>query len=224
MRAPTGDGGPALDAAFDLPQGDAATPAGGIAAASDGRLFIADTYNHRVRVVGTDGVIRTIAGIGEAGTGADGGRALETAIDRPSDVAIGPDDALYIADTGNSCVRRLDEEGRLVTVAGRCGERGDGDDGAPAVDTLLDRPYSIAFDEEGDLYIADTHNHRVRVVGAHEVCPRVPLLTSWWRGRAVTRRDGSARSSGRTLRSRHVAPVGAPVHTAGSVPVLLPHP
>lgn len=160
-----GDGGPALDAAFNFPQGDAATPAGGIAAASDGRLFIADTYNHRVRVVEPDGVIRTIAGTGEAGTGGDGGRALETALDRPTDLAVGPAGALFIADTGNSCVRRLDQDDRLLTVAGRCGERGDGDDGAPAIDTLLDRPYGIVFGEGGDLYIADTHNHRVRVVG-----------------------------------------------------------
>jgi sugar lactone lactonase YvrE len=58
----------------------------------------------------------------------------------------------------------VDAKGMITTIAGVCGERGDDGDGGPAVEALLNRPYGVALDRDGNLYIADTHNHRIRVV------------------------------------------------------------
>jgi len=79
-----------------------------------------------------------------------------------------PRGELCIADTFNSCVRKVDVEGTISTVAGRCGEQGSGmdgnGDGGTATQARLNRPYGIALDAHGDLCIADTHSHRIRVV------------------------------------------------------------
>ena len=80
------------------------------------------------------------------------------------DVAVAPNGDLYIADTQNSCVRKVDGDGEISTVAGRCGKRGFEGDGGPAEEGLLNRPYGVALDQDGNLYIAVTHNHRIRVV------------------------------------------------------------
>ncbi len=85
---------------------------------------------------------------------------------RPTDVAVAADGTLYIADTFNGCVRKVDQDGIISTVAGRCGELGYSGDGGPATEAKLDRPYGVALDADGNLYIADTHNHVIRVVYA----------------------------------------------------------
>jgi hypothetical protein len=85
-------------------------------------------------------------------------------LNQPTDVEVGPDGTLYIADTQNSCVRSVGADGVIRTVAGRCGMRGfRGDGGSPAM-ALLDRPYGVETDNAGRLFIADTYNQRVRVV------------------------------------------------------------
>ncbi len=165
MQGYGGDNGPATMAQISNPIGQAATPAGRIVFDTSGNLYIADTGNHRVRRVDPSGVITTVAGNGNAGTAGDGGPATMAELNAPTDVEIGPDGTLYIADTQNSCVRAVDRTtGNISTVAGHCGMRGFAGDGSAPGMALLDRPYGVETDANGNLYIADTYNHRIRLM------------------------------------------------------------
>lgn len=159
----SGDDGPAIEARLHLPVSQSAPPAGRIATADDGTLYIADTLNHVVRRVTTDGVISTIIGTAEAGNGS-GEDPTGAALDTPSDVDVDPAGNVYVADTMNHCVRRVGTDGKLSTVAGICGTPGFAGDGGKADQALLDRPYGIAISDDGALWIADTHNNVIRVV------------------------------------------------------------
>lgn len=159
-----GDGAAALDARLAQPVGQAADPGGRLAFDPQGNLYFADTKNNRVRRIAKDGSISTVAGTGTAGADGDGGLATQAKLDRPVDVEFGNDGALYVADTGNSCVRAVGTNGKISTVAGVCGERGVDGDGAPATKARLDHPYGLAFDRNGDLFIADTENSKIRRV------------------------------------------------------------
>jgi DNA-binding beta-propeller fold protein YncE len=159
-----GDGGPALQARFSQSAGQAADPAGRIAFDRAGNLLVVDTQNHRIRSIDPAGVIRTVAGNGRAGYSGDGGPAEAASLNGPIDVAAAEDGTLYIADTGNSCIRAVDPGGLIKTVAGRCGLRGESRDGQKATEARLDRPYGVALDGDRSLYIADTYNHRIRVI------------------------------------------------------------
>jgi DNA-binding beta-propeller fold protein YncE len=182
MRGFGGDGGPALAATFHLPVGQQGHPAAHLAIDAAGDMFLADTLNNRVRKIalsqGAAGVVTTVAGRGTFGTAGDGGSAVDAELAQPVDVAIGPEGALYIADTENNCVRKV-ADGVITTVAGACGEcSGRIDDpcrcaatdavclgdGGPATRARLKRPTGITFDRQGNLLIADTLDHRVRVV------------------------------------------------------------
>jgi glucose/arabinose dehydrogenase len=79
-------------------------------------------------------------------------------------VAVASDGTVYIADTDNSCVRRVSPDGIIETFAGVCGEPGYGGDGGPAVEALLNRPFGVAVDLDDVVYISDTYNSVVRVV------------------------------------------------------------
>ncbi len=160
----SGDGGPATMATIRNPVGQAAPPAGRIDVDTLGNLYIADTGNNVVRRVGTDGIITTVAGNGTAGFAGDGAAATQAQLNQPGDVEVAPDGTLYIADTYNSCVRAVGADGVIRTVAGRCGQRGFSGDGADPTQALLDRPAGVETDTLGRLWIADTYNHRVRVV------------------------------------------------------------
>jgi hypothetical protein len=164
MAGFSGDGGPAADAQIKLPGGQAAPPAGRITVDKAGNLYIADSANNRIRMVDPDGVISTIAGTGDPTYGGDGGPATKASLSRPSDVEIDAEGNLYIADTDNSCVRKIDTDGVISTIAGKCGQPGYDGDGRDAGEALLDRPYGVALDGDGNIYIADTHNHRIRVI------------------------------------------------------------
>jgi sugar lactone lactonase YvrE len=157
----SGDGGPAIDAQISLPGGQAAPPAGRIATDAEGRLYIADSANHRVRRVDTDGTISTIAGDGTPAYRGDGGPATAASLFRPSDVEVDRDGNVFVADTDNSCVRKIAPDGTISTAVGVCGSPGLGEDGATATEMFVDRPYGIALDDDGTLYVADTHNHRI---------------------------------------------------------------
>jgi DNA-binding beta-propeller fold protein YncE len=177
-RGFAGDGGPALEAEFAMPVGQRGHPAGHIALANDGALYLADTENNRIRRIGPDGMVSTVAGRGTYGSAGDGGPALEAELAYPVDVALSPEGVLHIADTENNCVRKV-EGGRISTVVGVCGKCGSslddpcrcppteaaciGDGGSPGA-ARLKRPTGIVFDRAGNLYVADTLNHRIRVV------------------------------------------------------------
>ncbi len=164
MRGYAGDNGPALMAQINGPVGQAAPPASRIELDAQGNLYLADTGNNVIRKINTTtGVITTFAGTGTAGLAGDGGPATMATLNGPTDIDVAPDGTVYIADTQNSCVRAVGADGNIRTVVGRCGTRGFAGDGLPVAMALLDRPYGIEVDTQGRLWIADTHNQRIRV-------------------------------------------------------------
>ena len=159
-----GDGGPAVDARLLSPQG--------VAVDGAGNLFIADTNNNRIRKVDSAGVISTVAGTGWTGSRGDGGPAVEARLAFPRDVAVDGAGNLFIADTNNNRIRKVDAAGIISTVAGT-GDRGFSGDGGPAVEARLAFPRDVAVDGAGNLFIADTNNHRVRKVDSAGVISTV---------------------------------------------------
>ena len=125
-----------------------------------GRVIFADSANHRVRVLGTDGLMATMAGAGTAGA-ADGPAAKAT-FHGPYDVEEDGKGGLFIVDRLNSCIRQLDNLGVVSTVAGGCGSNGNTDGAAALARFYL--PRGAALDATGRLWVADTNNHRVRRV------------------------------------------------------------
>ncbi len=110
------------------------------------------------------GVITTVAGDGDAGFEGDGQAATAAALgNNPWSVAVDRQGNLYIADTGNNRIRKIDAHGTIQTVAGN-GTAGFSGDGGPATEASLDGPFGVAIDPAGNLYIADTNNHRIREV------------------------------------------------------------
>lgn len=159
-----GEGSDVLEASFQNPKGQQAAPAGRLALGSDGRLFVADTLNQRIRVIdlATD-TISTFAGTGTPGFSGDGGPATAATFFSPTDVAVGPDGEVYVADTENSCVRVIAVDGIVSTFAGICAEPDYTGDGGPPAEARLRKPYGVAVDATGNVFIADTYNHAVRV-------------------------------------------------------------
>jgi len=160
-----GDGGQAEQARLNSPKGQSAPPAGRITLNADGEIIIADTGNHAVRLIDAAGIITTIAGNGTPGYSGDGGPANAAQLNTPSDVAVGPDGSIYIADTFNHAVRVITPDGIINTLAGT-GVRGFSGDGGPASEATLDRPYGLTVATDGTVYVADTHNHRIRRISA----------------------------------------------------------
>ena len=150
----SGDGGPATSAELAQPTG--------VAVDSSGDLYIADNSNNRVRKVDSSGTITTVVGGGISGLG-DGGPATAAQLNQPVGVAVDGSENLYIADAGNSRVRKVDGSGTITTVAGT-GGFGFSGDGGPATAAQLNSPYGVALDGSGNLYIGDTGNQRVRRV------------------------------------------------------------
>lgn len=161
MQGSDGDGGPATAARLFFEAGSNPEPSGGLAVSAD-TLYIAETLGNKVRAVDlATGTIRTVVGTGEAGAGGDGGPASAAQLDAPRDLELGPDGALYIADTDNNRIRKVDAGGVITTVAGT-GELGlDPDDDRPATETMLARPFGIELDPAGNLYVSDTINSRI---------------------------------------------------------------
>jgi len=148
-----GDNGPATSAQL-------AEPAG-VAVDSSGNLYIADAFNYRIRKV-SNGVIATVAGNGTPGFSGDNAPAASAQLYMPWGVAVDSAGNLYIGDTMNYRIRKV-TNGVIATVAGN-GTLGFSGDNGPATSTQLDFPTGVAVDSAGNLYIADTDNHRIRKV------------------------------------------------------------
>lgn len=158
-----GDGGSPLEAQFSFPTGSNPPPAGGITKDDQGRIYVADTLNNRIRRIDLDAdLIETVAGTGEAGFSGDDGDAREAQINNPRDMTMGPDGRLYFADERNNRVRAIDVETLTIETVAGTGEAGFSGDDGPARDAQLAGPSGVTFDDEGFLYIADSLNHRIR--------------------------------------------------------------
>jgi DNA-binding CsgD family transcriptional regulator/sugar lactone lactonase YvrE len=151
-----GDGGKAVASVLTDPRACALDPAG--------NLYIADTIDNRIRRVDTRGQITTVAGSGAAGFSGDGGPATTADLNAPEGLAIGPDGSLYIADTANERIRRVDPNTDVISTVAGNGEEGYGGDGGKGTKAELDVPLGLAVDLRGNLYIADSGNNRVRKV------------------------------------------------------------
>ena len=156
----SGDGGPATAAQINDPTA--------LAVDAAGNVYFADTGNNRVRRIGTDGIITTVAGTGVIGAAVDG-PATASPVSYPSGLAIGPDGLLYIADSGNERVRRLNADGTLQTVAGG-GSNGFGD-GGPATGAYISTVRGLAFDRAGALYLVGSE--RIRRIGTDGIITTV---------------------------------------------------
>jgi hypothetical protein len=150
-----GDDGPATLAQINDPTGVAAT--------SDGGYLIADLNNRRIRRVGGDGIITTVAGTGSAGFSGDGGPATLAQLNAPDDLSNAADGSFFIADPVNDRIRRVAPDGTIATVAGTGTTTFNGD-GGPGTSTNLNNPFDAAPNAEGDLLIADTSNDRIRLL------------------------------------------------------------
>ncbi len=151
----SGDGGPATLASLNQPWG--------VAVAADGTIYVADTHNNRIRRIDTGGIISTIAGNGIPGFTGDGGLATQASLSNPISVAIGPQNAVYFIDSGNQRVRSVSLDGVITTVAGNGTETFNGD-GGPATQAGLGYPGGLAVGQDGNIYIADTLHSRIRRV------------------------------------------------------------
>jgi len=151
----SGDGGPARAAQLNWPRC--------VAVDSTGSLYIADTYNQRIRKVTAAGVISTVAGNGTSGFSGDGGPATAAQLSVPSGLAVDVAGNLYIVDFGNQRIRKVTAAGVIGTVAGN-GTEGFSGDGGPATAAQLNWPRCVAVDSAGSLYIVDTGNRRIRKV------------------------------------------------------------
>jgi uncharacterized protein (TIGR03437 family) len=176
----SGDGGPATSAGLSTPMA--------IAVDSAGNLFIADTGNNRIRKVTPAGIISTVAGGIIAGFNGDGGPATSAALFLPGGLAVDGSGNLYIADMGNGRIRRITPAGTISTVAGNGGKSFSGD-GGPATSAsfnLFGTQAGLAVDSDGNLYVPDVANHRVR-----RVTPAGTISTVAGNGVAGFSGDGS---------------------------------
>ena len=160
----SGDGGAASHAQLYHPTS--------VTVDSGGNLYIADYENNRVRKVGTNGVITTVAGNGTQGYSGDGSMATDAQLNYPADVSVDSISNLYIADYGNNRVRKVGANGVITTVAGN-GTNGYSGDGGAATNATLSDPYGVTVDSGGNLYIADYGNNRIRKVGTNGVITTV---------------------------------------------------
>jgi RHS repeat-associated protein len=163
VQGSDGDGGPATAARLWFPFGVALGP--------DGSLIVADTGNSRIRRVGPDGVITTVAGNPDADVLGDGGPATAAMLTFPRSVALGADGSVYIADAFDYRVRRVRPDGIIVTFAGTGNAGSDGDGGVATLANLT--ATGVAVGRDGSVFIVDSDSSKVRRVGANGI------ITTW---------------------------------------------
>jgi len=161
----SGDGGSPLLAQINMPGGSNPVPGGSLAFDRQGRLYISDVLNNRIRRVDFEqDIIETVVGNGNAGYGGDMAAANLAEINNPRGIVFGPDNRLYIADELNNRIRVVDfQTGMIDTFVGD-GNASFSGDGGQAKTASLNRPAGLDFDNEGNLYVADTYNHRIRKI------------------------------------------------------------
>jgi sugar lactone lactonase YvrE len=203
------DGVPATDSTLNGPLDVAVT--------GDNRIYIADTANHRVRVVGTDGFINTVAGGGTgifSGDGPDLGTNLS--LSSPSSLTANDNNGVYVADTGNHRLRFISSAGQMNTVAGRLtahgtvarGYDGDGTAGEHSLDSPSGVGFFIQGANTGRVALMDIGNNRLRVI---------QVFTGLMTSATSDGSSGSAGDNGPATAAKLNAPLGVAVDAAGSV-------
>jgi sugar lactone lactonase YvrE len=157
----SGDGGAATNAKMFWPAG--------LAVDTNGVIFIADTYNHRIRRVPTNGMISSVAGTGTAGYTSDGGSAVGSQLNYPNGVAVDASGNIFIADTSNNRIRKVNTAGTISTVVNTAGTAGYSGDGGTAASAKINSPCGITVDSAGNLLVVDAANNRIRKVGAGNI-------------------------------------------------------
>ncbi|MGA2340187.1 MAG: NHL repeat-containing protein, partial [Terracidiphilus sp.] len=155
----SGDGGAAGSAELNYPWGDAVD--------SSGNIYIADEENQRIRkITASTGVISTVAGDGQEGFSGDGGAATSAALYYPVGVAVDGSGNIYIADCDNERIRKVTASTGVITTVAGTGTAGYSGDGGAAISAKLDAPEGVTVDANGNIYIADEANQRIRKVTA----------------------------------------------------------
>lgn len=198
--SPLGDGGPAT-------QANSATISG-IAFDRLGNLYIADSLLHRIRIVYADtGLIATIAGTGAQGFSGDGGPCVDAELDRPRDVTVDRFGNIYFTDSNGMRIRKINGvSARISTVTGS-GSGSFSGDGGPAVDASVNDARGITTDEEGNLYLVDGRNHRIRKIDVDT--GMIDTVAGWSPGDFVENADA--------LEARLVFPVDISLDTYGNL-------
>jgi len=156
----SGDGGAATNAKLSSPHG--------VAVDAYGDIFIADYGNNRIREVNTNGIITTVAGTNNSGFSGDGGAATNAELFSPFGVAVDAYGNLFIADSENNRIRKVNNNGIITTAAGT-NIGGYSDDGGAATNAELSSPYGVAVDAYGNLFISDSGNVRIREVNTNGI-------------------------------------------------------
>lgn len=153
----SGDGGQATAAQIWIPVS--------IYADTIGNVYFGDGENYRIRkITVATGIITTIAGVGAAGNFGDGGQATNAAISYPEGLYVDKNENIYVADAGNSNVRKIAPNGIIMTIAGNSSPGYSGD-GGPALHAQLNQPYKAILDNNGNIIISDASNHVLREIG-----------------------------------------------------------
>ena len=137
----------------------------GVEVGPQGAMYITEVENHRViEYLPKSGKVRTVAGNGKKGLTRDGGLATEAALNEPYEVRFAANGDMYFVEMKNHMVRKVDARTQVISTVAGTGERGFSGDDGPAMNARLNNPHSIALDNQGNLYIADIGNHRIRKV------------------------------------------------------------
>ncbi len=139
---------------------------GGLAYDSAGNLYFAETANHVIRRVSPQGILTTVAGTGEQGFAGDSGPAVSARLDSPAAIALDSGGNLYLADTHNHRIRRVDATTGIITTIAGTGASGVSPNGVAATSARLDLPVALAFDGSQNLYFADARLHVIRRIAA----------------------------------------------------------
>ena len=199
----SGDGGPAVKARLHAPHD--------LTFDAEGRLLIADTYNHRIRRIDSHGVITTVAGNGSAPNTGYGSAAPKDTLNNPQGVAVDRAGNILIADTYNRVVRRLDAGGTMTIIAGSVA--GLNGDGGPANEAQLNLPMAVVASPDGSVYVTDAGNSRIRQIMADG---KIQTVAGFGGGDGLGG-AGFAGDGGPAGKAKLFSPADVKVDTAGSL-------